>query len=148
MVGRGWGCLGLLFVCPRHPALPPDLRKLDVFALAPRSQCKNVEFSPVRRNRGVPGADKKEPKTAPTTGQRVDGSTGQRATGPRNRARWPVRGRSPCQIIIIVNKMMDENIEKLGVPDPNQGVPVAGLETVHRSWAADCAMLCLLACVL
>ena len=27
---------------------------------------------------------------------RVNGSTGQRATGQRNRARWPVRGRSPC----------------------------------------------------
>ena len=55
-----------------------------------------VGFYRVRRKRGVPGGDNKEPKTTLTTGQRVDGSTGQRATGPRNRARWPVRGRSPC----------------------------------------------------
>ena len=93
---RGWSCLGLLFVCPRRPPLPPVPVKFHVFALAPRSRCKNVGFYEGRRQRRLPGADKKKPKTAPTTGQRVDGSTGQRATGPRNRARWPVRGRSPC----------------------------------------------------
>ena len=70
---RGWGCLGRLFVCPRHPGLPPGPVKLDVFALAPRSRCKNVEFWVARRKTGVPRADKKAPKTAPTTSTLTEG---------------------------------------------------------------------------
>ena len=93
--------------------MPPDPRKLDVFASGLRCYCKNVEFSRARRHRAAPGADKNAPKsTGPrvhdSMNPRVDGSTGGGSTesgsvagsGAQplldndNNGRW--RGDSPC----------------------------------------------------
>ena len=62
--------LGAFLFAPGTMRLPSTLVKPDVFASGPRCYCKNIRFYGAQRKTGVPGANKKAPKTALTTGQR------------------------------------------------------------------------------
>ena len=89
---RGPVDLSAFLFAPGTMRMPPDHVKLDVFAVAPRSRRKNVEFFRARRHSAVHGAEQNAPGgflTSSTLAPRPRCKNVEFYVGPRQR-RLPV----------------------------------------------------------